>query len=1116
MCGIIGYAGPRSAAPLVLDGLKQLEYRGYDSWGIACIDAEGGSGSKARSMKKTGKIGLVSEGDVSSLSGCVSIGHCLHPDTLIQLADGGIVKACKLPGATKVLSFDAEKLGFEEKSASSFSHDAPLELVFLKSASFSVKCTPQHKMFVFEDGKIVEKKAGNIKRGDLLVCANTIKVKGKEQALESVRIKRYYAVSREASEHITTQMRKKKLSAAQAAALSGVSEAAIKHALHRERNLREDFLNALALTLELDKSLFHSIDSIHGKFVELPNKTSYELMQFLGYMIGDGTVGKRGVRFKDANEALLAKYEKLGRELFSIRGRIVKIPEANAFLLELNSLALRQWLEKNFLKACSKGRKKGVPEIVGKTTEKEVAGFLRGLFDAEGSVNLKSRQITLVMTNEEITRTIQMLLLRFSIISSFGEHDTKWGPSFSVSLNNKEAVKKFMEEIGFNSEEKNFKANKVLEALKKSSCTSFKTPFGKEELRASSLSELPVKLRKTIQGNGLLRNETAEKLVYAAKANGADNTIVSQLEAYLESQVFFQRVVEARIIASDTETVFDLSVPGPENFVANGLLSHNSRWATHGLVTNENAHPHACCKGEIFVVHNGIIENYAEIRAELQRKGHAFASQTDTEVIPHLIEEEQAKGATLEKAVLAAARRLQGAFALAVASSREPNTLIGVKKDSPLVVGLGEHNGREEVFVASDVLAFLKHTKRAVFLNDGEAVVAKRDAGAGSAGAWHAEFKDFNGRTLQKQVSLVKWDAAQASRGGYPHFMLKEIFEQPRALRDAAMQDGQALREFASELKRAERIVCIACGTARHAAVIGQHLVARLTGKRMEVIIASEAPYFADWLDEKCVLLCVSQSGETADVLEVVRQAKARGERGPRVLSIVNAVGSTLARLSDRALYINCGPEIAVAATKSFSNQLALFYLIAFAMAGRETEGAQRVREAADLVEKTIAENDAKTKVLAAELAKRESVYFIGRGVNFPVALEGALKLKEVSYIHAEGMPAGELKHGTLALVTQGTPVVLLNPGDYTHADTLNNGREAKARGAKLIGVSDEKNDAYDDFVRLPKMDGNEDAELFYPLLEAIPLQLLAYHASVARGLDPDKPRNLAKSVTVK
>ncbi len=551
----------------------------------------------------------------------------------------------------------------------------------------------------------------------------------------------------------------------------------------------------------------------------------------------------------------------------------------------------------------------------------------------------------------------------------------------------------------------------------------------------------------------------------------------------------------------------------------------HSRWATHGGVTDENAHPHACCAGEIFVVHNGIIENYAELRDELRRKGHEFRSQTDTEVIPHLIEEEHSKGATLESAVLAAARRLRGAFALAVASSREPNTLVGVKKESPLVVGIGEHAGKSEIFIASDVLAFLKHTKRAVFLNDGEAVVAKRESGGKSEksenGAWRAEFKDFDGRPLQKQVSLVKWDAAQASRGGFAHFMLKEILEQPGALRNAARQDEQALKEFAAELKRAQRVVCVACGTARHAAVIGQHLISKLTGKRMEVIIASEAAYFADWLNEKCVLLCVSQSGETADVLEVVRRAKARGAR---VLSVVNVVDSSLARLSDRTLYINCGPEIAVAATKSFTNQLALFYLVAFAMAGREAEGAQRVREAADAVEKTIRGNDAKARGLALELSKRESVYFIGRGVNFPVALEGALKLKEVSYIHAEGMPAGELKHGTLALVSPGVPVILLNPRDYTHEDTLNNGREAKARGAKLIGVSDEESDAYDDFVRLPKMDGNddgsgggnEDAELFYPLLEAIPLQLLAYYCSVARGLDPDKPRNLAKSVTVK
>ncbi|MEM0475560.1 MAG: glutamine--fructose-6-phosphate transaminase (isomerizing), partial [Candidatus Norongarragalinales archaeon] len=549
---------------------------------------------------------------------------------------------------------------------------------------------------------------------------------------------------------------------------------------------------------------------------------------------------------------------------------------------------------------------------------------------------------------------------------------------------------------------------------------------------------------------------------------------------------------------------------GVFSFTRGSVGIGHTRWATHGVVNDENAHPHACCRGEVFVVHNGIIENYAELREELEARGHRFASDTDSEVVPHLVEEIHSAGAPLDEAVIAAARRLRGSFALGATSSRQPNALVGIKKDSPLIVGLGEHAGKKEIFVASDVLAFLPHTKQVVFLNDGEAVIAKRNE---KTGGWKAEFKDFNGRTLQKQASLVEWDAAQATRGGKEHFMLKEIMEQPAALRQAAMQDEQALNEFAGELKRAQRIVCIACGTARHAAVIGQHLISRLTGKRIEVIIASEAQYFADWLDENCVLLCISQSGETADVLEVVRRAKVKGAR---VLSILNVVGSTLARLSDRALFINCGPEIAVAATKSFANQLALFYLIAFAMAERGGEGARRVREAADFVEKTIRDNDAKTRELGVKLAKCESVYFVGRGVNFPVALEGALKLKEVSYIHAEGMPAGELKHGTLALISQGTPVVLLNPRDYTHEDALNNGREAKARGAWLIGVSDEASSAYDEFVRLPKLDGSEDAELFYPLLEVVPLQLIAYHAAVARGLDPDHPRNLAKAVTVK
>lgn len=523
-------------------------------------------------------------------------------------------------------------------------------------------------------------------------------------------------------------------------------------------------------------------------------------------------------------------------------------------------------------------------------------------------------------------------------------------------------------------------------------------------------------------------------------------------------------------------------------------LAH-TRWATHGKVTRENAHPHTDCKNEVAVVHNGIIENYAELKQELKARGHAFRSETDTEVVPHLVEEFLKKGLPLEKALAETVRRLKGSFALLVMHAGEPQKLVGARNESPLVVGLSEKG----VFVASDVLAFLDETKRVIYLNDGEFVIASLKG---------IECFDFYGSRVEKKVVEVDWSVEQAEKGGFPHFMLKEIMEQPHAIKQTLLQNYAELNEFAEEVKRAPKVMVVACGTARHSAIVGKHLFAKLAGKQIEVMIASEFAYFADNIARDTLLIAVSQSGETADVLDGVRRVKARGLR---VYSIVNVVGSTLARLSDKTIYLNCGPEIGVAATKSFLSQLTVFYLLAFALAGKLGEGTRELREASKLVEETIRLNEARLKKLAEKVKGQQSVYFIGRGVNFPIALEGALKLKEISYIHAEGMPAGELKHGTLALVEEGTPVVLLNPTDYTHEDALSNGMETKARGAFLIGVSNRANEAFDEFVSLPQA-----SEFFYPLLEAIPLQLLAYYVSVSKELDPDKPRNLAKSCTVK
>ncbi|PIY91402.1 glutamine--fructose-6-phosphate transaminase (isomerizing), partial [Candidatus Micrarchaeota archaeon CG_4_10_14_0_8_um_filter_60_7] len=521
----------------------------------------------------------------------------------------------------------------------------------------------------------------------------------------------------------------------------------------------------------------------------------------------------------------------------------------------------------------------------------------------------------------------------------------------------------------------------------------------------------------------------------------------------------------------------------------------HTRWATHGGVTRENAHPHADCSGAIAIVHNGIIENFQELKAELAAKGHSFKSETDSEVIAHLIEDNY-KG-DLEKAAFEAAKRLRGSFAVLAVSAKEPGKIVCFKRESPLLVGLG--NG--EMFAASDATPIVEYTRRVVFLEDGEAAALTKDS---------AKFYSLDDwKPLEKKASTVEWSAEDAGKNGYSHFMLKEIFEQPQALKAVIAQDEKNLAAFAEELKKAKRVIAVACGTARHSAVIGKHMLDRVAGKDIEVLIASEFEYFADRVEPGTIVLAVSQSGETADVLDGLRRSKAKGAR---IMSIVNVKGSSIDRLSERSLYLNCGPEIAVASTKAFMAQCAVFYLLAHAMAGKLEKAEGDLRLLSGLVQQELDAANGKMKEIGEELAKKQNAYYLGRGVNYAIALEGALKLKEISYVHAEGMPAGELKHGTLALIEKGTPVFLLNPEDYTYYESLSNGIETRARGAKLFGLSNKENKAYDEWIRLPE---TIDA-LLYPFLSIVPLQLIAYYAAVARGNDPDKPRNLAKSVTVK
>jgi len=518
----------------------------------------------------------------------------------------------------------------------------------------------------------------------------------------------------------------------------------------------------------------------------------------------------------------------------------------------------------------------------------------------------------------------------------------------------------------------------------------------------------------------------------------------------------------------------------------------HTRWATHGGVTDQNAHPQASCKELVAVIHNGIIENYLPLKGALAAKGHRFRSETDTEVIAHMIEDEYKRVRDPMKATMAVTKKLKGQYAIAVMFQDRPDIMIGARKDAPLIVGVGEG----KMFLASDVLAFIGHTDRTIFLDNYEVVELTKD---------RARIVGANGREVRRKPTQVAWELSDVSKSDFEHYTLKEINEQPRTVLSASVQEPGKVEEFARAIRKAKTLYITASGTSYHAGLLMKFRLNKEARIRVDTVVAGELKEHSGFLGKGSVVIAFSQSGETADVMEAVKGAK---KHGAKVYSIVNAAGSTLARESDGVLLLNCGPEVGVAATKSFTAQVVVANIVVDAVLGkRKTNG---FRELSEAVAETL-KCDELVRDLVLEYRDRPDFYFVARGYESPVAMEGALKLKELSYIHAEGMLASELKHGTLALIEEGTPVVVLNPSGDSHADSLSNAEELRARGADVIGISDEKDEVYTHYIRLPKVQPK-----FVPIIEAIPLQLLAYHMSVARRNDPDYPRNLAKSVTVK
>lgn len=523
-------------------------------------------------------------------------------------------------------------------------------------------------------------------------------------------------------------------------------------------------------------------------------------------------------------------------------------------------------------------------------------------------------------------------------------------------------------------------------------------------------------------------------------------------------------------------------------------LGH-TRWATHGVPSQINAHPHTSCEGEIAVVHNGIIENYLELKQELLQKGHVFKSQTDTEVIAHLIEENlDEEFEKLEDAVLEAVKKLEGSFALVIVSNAEPDKIIAVRNKAPLVLGIGKN----EMFVASDIPAFLNETRKAVILKNHEMVIITKNA--------FRLLNFYTEKELKPEIQEIKWSADAAEKGGYPYFALKEIKEIPEAVENtlAGLKEIEALSE---KIKKFRKIFIVACGTSYHAALISKYLFEK-NGIQAEAVLASEFPYgLVHLVDKNTLVIAISQSGETADTLTAVALAK---ENGAKILGIVNVIGSSIDRDSDFQLHTHAGPEIAVIATKTFVAQLAVLYALSMILAGKAPEVLKKIPK---LQKETIEKFEIQVKEVADKLKDKEDVYFIGRGISYPLALEGALKLKEISYIHAEGMPAGELKHGSLSLISEGVAVVVIvNPESQSRI--IGNIEEVRARKGFVIALSNEADaeiEKHADFVfNVP-----ETSPELYPLLQILVLQLLAYYVTVMRGLNPDKPRNLAKCVTV-
>lgn len=1057
MCGIIGYIGKQNALPVLIEGLKRLEYRGYD---------------------------------------------CLSSDTLVQLADGRIKTIQDVELGSLISSINFQNFSSSEDKIALKGKKVKNIIYAIRTPAFEIKSSKDHRFFVYENGKVVEKRASELKIGDLLMALRRIPIKGEFQRLPQIKDTIYYQLTPKGKKIIQEFRKRNHFSYNFIEKKTGIFHQYVKDYLVGKRATTEENWQKLLFLFKTNPQSFlrkfstKKICSHSFRNIFKGSHLDSELSQIIGYMIGDGSRldSKKDTKIKiEDDKKTLEGYQKLF-EKKGIKVILLKHRHKNCWQARVYSASFGKLLNKIAPGILNSSLKREVPEIIQKSFPSCIAAFLRGIFDAEGTVGKRKRDgVRLGLENEKLLRQVQLLLLRFGIVSNL--HFSKSSQKFNkIAIYKFDILKRFSEFINFSS------------------------PRKKDALKKLILLKTPKIKRKT----GPFQN----------------------------SIIFWSKIKQIKS-SSSNHLMYDLSVPKTQNFISNGLVVHNSagivvrkrdqlrciksvgklkllekkippglegnegvghvRWATHGEPLEVNAHPLWDCKKEIFVVHNGIIENYLRLKEQLEKEGHKFVSETDTEVIPHLIER-YFKG-NLEEAVRLALKEVVGAYAIAVICLKDPQKIVFARQSSPLLVGLG--NG--ENFIASDAPAILGHTRKVIYLDDGEmGIITPND------------FKIFNleQEIINKTSHYLEWSLEEAEKGGFPHFMLKEIVEEPKAIEEAirgrmVLKEGLAklggIEIVADKLRKIERLIIIGMGTSFLAAKIGEYMIEEYAQIPVEAENASEFRYKKPIIRKNDAVLAISQSGETADTLFALREAK---RKGALTLGIINVVGSSIARLVTVGIYNHAGPEIAVASTKAFVSQLSILALLAIFL-GRQRElslvmGKRILEELTRIpvLAKEILDNREAIRKLAQKYYQYNNFLYLGRKYNYPIALEGALKLKEIAYLHAEGYGAGEMKHGPIALIDKNFPSFVIAPKDSVYEKIVSNIQEIKARNGKVIALTTKGNQ------ELPKMVNDcifipKTLEMLTPIISVIPLQLFAYYVAVLLGRDVDHPRNLAKSCVV-